>query len=78
MCIFLRNKYKVHKALIGSRFLGHYFFFLISVNEPSIRLKAGCPRLAEEPYVGTRPTMTSWVLQRREPRAETKPSGSDK
>ena len=34
-CVFLRNKYRVYKALFGSRFLGHCFFFKF----------LGCPKL---------------------------------
>ena len=29
VCIFLRNKHGVHKALFGCRFVGDYLFFKI-------------------------------------------------
>ena len=34
VCIFLRNKHGMHKALFGCRFVGDCFFFFI-----------GCPKL---------------------------------
>ena len=34
VCIFLRNKHKVHNALFGCRFVGDFFFKFL-----------GCPKL---------------------------------